>query len=66
MDQQLENARFGQTIQSVDGERFLVVRTWNGESVRAIATDSRERWCLRYSDAGDVVRSTYAEVKEAA
>ncbi len=66
MDQQLERARFGETILSVEGERFLVVRTWNGESVRAIATDSRERWCLRYSDAGGVVRSTYAEIDEAA
>lgn len=66
MDQKLERARFGETIQSVEGERFLVVRTWNGESVRAIATDSRERWCLRYSAAGDVVRSTYAGLQKAA
>ena len=66
MDQPLENARFGQTIQSAEGEQFLVVRTWNGISVRAIETQSRERWCLRYTDQGEVVRSTYAQLQDAA
>lgn len=60
MSGQLENARFGEIVRSADGGRFVVLRGWNGDSVRAMTADAqRERWCLRYDASGRVERGPY-------